>query len=124
MSSLAITVSYSAGSLVIQGPGTTQVIQISTPGAPGVVQLGTLSAAANQQITQAVASAAASALAAAQYAAQLPSLVVQLVATFAALPASPLGLFLVVADETKGGSPSIYFFTSTHRYWIAMVQDA
>lgn len=61
MSSLAITVSYSAGSLVIEGPGTPQVIQISTPGTPGVVQLGTLSAAVNQQITQAVASTTASA---------------------------------------------------------------
>lgn len=55
---------------------------------------------------------------------QLPALVVQQSATFAALPANPLGLFLVLADETKGGTPTIYLFTSTHRYWVAMVQDA
>ncbi|MDR6389254.1 hyaluronate lyase N-terminal domain-containing protein [Paraburkholderia phenoliruptrix] len=46
------------------------------------------------------------------------------VATFAALPANPLGLYLVVADETKSGNPSIYFFNGGHRYWVAMVQDA
>ncbi|WP_133663482.1 hypothetical protein [Paraburkholderia sp. BL10I2N1] len=46
------------------------------------------------------------------------------VATFAALPATPQGIYLVLADETKGGTPSMYFFTATHRYWLAMVQDA
>ncbi|HDR8938713.1 MULTISPECIES: hypothetical protein [Burkholderia cepacia complex] len=46
------------------------------------------------------------------------------VATYASLPASPRGLFLVLADETKGGNPTIYLFTATHRYWVAMVQDA
>jgi hypothetical protein len=56
--------------------------------------------------------------------AQLPSLVVQQSATFAELPTDPLGLFLVLADETKGGNPTIYLFTSAHRYWVAMVQDA
>lgn len=56
--------------------------------------------------------------------AQLPALVVQQSATFAALPDDPLGLFLVLADETKGGTPTIYLFTSAHRYWVAMVQDA
>lgn len=66
MSTLAITVSYSAGSLVIQGPGTPQVIQISTPGTPSVIQLGTLSAAVNQQITQAVSQSTASAATATQ----------------------------------------------------------
>ncbi|HEX7906881.1 MAG TPA: hypothetical protein VF534_02145 [Paraburkholderia sp.] len=50
--------------------------------------------------------------------------IVQQVPTFASLPQSPAGLFLVVADETKGGNPSIYFFNASHRYWIAMVQDA
>jgi len=60
MSTLAITVSYSAGSLVINGPST-QVIQLSAPGAAQVIQLGTLSAAVNQQITQAVSASAASA---------------------------------------------------------------
>jgi hypothetical protein len=65
MSSLSITVTYSAGSVVINGPGTPQVIQISTPGTPGVVQLGTLSAAVSQQINQAVSQSAASATAAA-----------------------------------------------------------
>jgi hypothetical protein len=65
MSSLSITVTYSAGSVVINGPGTPQVIQISTPGTPGVIQLGTLSAAVSQQINQAVSQSAASATAAA-----------------------------------------------------------
>ncbi|MBR7998249.1 hypothetical protein [Burkholderia vietnamiensis] len=46
------------------------------------------------------------------------------VATYASLPASPRGLFLVLADETKGGSSQMYFFNGGHRYWIAMVQDA
>lgn len=46
------------------------------------------------------------------------------VATYAALPATPIGLYLVVADESKGGGPSFYLFTTTHRYWFAMVQDA
>lgn len=131
MSSLQITVNE--GSLST----TTQVTQ--------VIQIGTLSAAVNAQITQAVANSAASATQAsasattatneasaasasaaqaAAYVAELPSLVVQQSATFAALPPSPVGLFLVLADETKGGSPTIYLFTSTHRYWVAMVQDA
>lgn len=46
------------------------------------------------------------------------------VATYASLPASPLGLYLVLADETKSGNPTIYLFTATHRYWVAMVEDA
>lgn len=99
-------------------------IQITINGQTQVVQLGTLSAAVNQQITQAVAASAASAAQAAQYVAELPSLVVQQVAAFASLPPSPIGLYLVLADETKNGNPTIYFFTATHRYWIAMVQDA
>ena len=110
MSSLQITVNE--GSL----SATTQVTQ--------VIQIGTLSAAVNAQITQAVAQSATSAAQAAAYVAELPSLVVQQSATFAALPPSPLGLFLVLADETKGGSPTIYLFTASHRYWVAMVQDA
>jgi hypothetical protein len=52
------------------------------------------------------------------------NLVCQQVATFSALPASPAGFYLVLADETKSGNPTIYFFTATHRYWIAMVKDA
>lgn len=46
------------------------------------------------------------------------------VATYASLPTTPAGLYLVVADETKSGAPSFYFFTTSHRYWFAMVQDA
>lgn len=74
--------------------------------------------------TSEAAAAATSAGQAAAYVAELPSLVVQQSATFASLPASPLGLFLVLADETKGGNPTIYLFTASHRYWVAMVQDA
>lgn len=46
------------------------------------------------------------------------------VANFASLPASPAGLYLVLSDETKNNSPILYLFTATHRFWIAMVQDA
>lgn len=46
------------------------------------------------------------------------------VSTFASLPASPLGLYLVLNDETKNNVPILYLFTSTHRFWIAMIQDA
>lgn len=46
------------------------------------------------------------------------------VATFASIPVGSHGLYLVTADETKGGNPSMYFFTSTARYWFAMVQDS
>lgn len=92
-------------------------LTITLNGQTQVVQLGTLSAAVNQQITQAVAACAA-------YVAELPSLVVQQAATFASLPATPMGLYLVLADETKGGTPTIYLFTASHRYWVAMVQDA
>lgn len=99
-------------------------LQITVGGRVTTIQLGTLSAAVNQQIRQAVAASAASAAQAAAYIAELPSLVVQQVATFGSLPASPIGLYLVLADETKGGNPTIYFFSTTHRYWIAMVQDA
>ena len=52
------------------------------------------------------------------------SLVCPQVATFASIPASPTGFYLVLADETKSGNPTIYFFTASHRYWLAMVQDA
>lgn len=54
----------------------------------------------------------------------LPAIVVQKAPTYASLPASPAGLFLVLADETKGGTPTIYLFDSGNRYWVAMVQDA
>jgi hypothetical protein len=52
------------------------------------------------------------------------ALVCPSVANFASLPATPTGFYLVLADETKGGGSIIYFFTTSHRYWIAMVQDA
>lgn len=52
------------------------------------------------------------------------NLVVQPAANFAALPASPAGLYFVQADETKNGAPTIYYFNGGHRYWFAMVQDA
>ena len=52
------------------------------------------------------------------------AIVQAIVPTFAALPAAPRGLYLVLADETKAGSPTIYFFNGGHRYWVAMVQDA
>jgi hypothetical protein len=45
-------------------------------------------------------------------------------ATFAAMPATVQGIALVLADETKGGGPTMYFFKGGHRYWLAMVQDA
>ncbi|HEX7906699.1 MAG TPA: hypothetical protein VF534_01220 [Paraburkholderia sp.] len=68
--------------------------------------------------------ATAAAAAAAGYVAGLPALVVQQVATHAALPASPVGLYLVLADETRGGSPSLYYFWSTHCVWFAALQVA
>jgi hypothetical protein len=43
---------------------------------------------------------------------------------FALLPAAPQGLVLVLADETKGGGPAMYFFKGGQRYWLAMVQDS
>jgi hypothetical protein len=46
------------------------------------------------------------------------------VSTFASLPPSPLGLYLVLNDETKNNVPIFYLFTATHRFWIAMIQDA
>lgn len=57
-------------------------------------------------------------------AAYVLSLVCPQIATFSDIPASPKGFYLVLADETKGGAPTIYFFTASHRYWIAMIQDA
>jgi chitodextrinase len=47
-------------------------------------------------------------------------------ATFAALqiPTASLLVF-VTADETKGGTPTLYFFdASGNRYWMAMVLDS
>ena len=46
------------------------------------------------------------------------------VATFASLPSAPRGFYLILADETKSGGPTMYFFTSSNRYWIAMTQDS
>lgn len=99
--------------LITVGTGTVQT-----------VQLGTLSAAVNQQITQAVAASAASAAAAAAYVAELPSLVVQQVASHASLPAAPAGLYLVLSDETRGNVPQLYYFWSTHCMWFAALQVA
>lgn len=50
--------------------------------------------------------------------------VVQQVPTFSSVPSNPAGLYLVLADESKNGAPQMYFFNASHRYWIAMVQDA
>jgi hypothetical protein len=60
MSATTITVNKPTGTVVIQGSGPTQTVNLTT-GKTQVVQLGSLSAAVNQQITQAVASATASA---------------------------------------------------------------
>jgi hypothetical protein len=60
MSKTTITVNKPTGTVVIQGSGPTQTVNLTT-GETQVVQLGSLSAAVNQQITQAVASTTASA---------------------------------------------------------------
>jgi hypothetical protein len=60
MSATTITVNKPTGTVVIQGSGPTQTVNLTT-GETQVVQLGSLSAAVNQQITQAVASTTASA---------------------------------------------------------------
>ncbi|MBR8360120.1 hypothetical protein KDW10_22560 [Burkholderia vietnamiensis] len=113
-------------------------ITITLNGQTQIIQLGTLSPAVNQQITQAVASASASATSAATsateaqaaaneaaaYVAELPTLTVQQSPTFAGLPPAPVGLYFVAADETKAGNPTFYYFAGAHRYWIAMVKDA
>lgn len=113
-------------------------LAITVNGQKQVVQLGSLSPAVNQQITQAVANASASAVSAAAsatqaqvaageaaaYVAELPTLTVQQSPTFAGLPPAPVGLYFVAADETKAGNPTFYYFTGAHRYWIAMVKDA
>lgn len=54
---------------------------------------------------------------------QLRTSVVQPVDTFADLPEEPSGLFLVLADETKGGSPTIYLYSGAKRYWFAATED-
>lgn len=46
------------------------------------------------------------------------------VASYADLPSSPSGWYLVTADETKSGTPSIYLFSGGNRYWFAMIEDA
>jgi hypothetical protein len=43
--------------------------------------------------------------------------------TFAALPPNPSGFYFVVSDETKNGQPTLYLFTNSNRYWVAMTQD-
>lgn len=53
-----------------------------------------------------------------------PGTQVVTVATYSALPVSPTGFYLVLADESKNGASQMYFFTPTHRYWLAMVEDA
>jgi hypothetical protein len=65
MSATTITVNKPTGTVVIQGSGPTQTVNLTT-GETQVVQLGSLSAAVNQQITQAVTSATASAATATQ----------------------------------------------------------
>jgi trimeric autotransporter adhesin len=60
MSAMTITVNKPTGTVVIQGSGPTQTVNLTT-GETQVVQLGTLSAAVTQQITQAVSSATAGA---------------------------------------------------------------
>lgn len=65
MSSLQIVVNPYAGSIVVNGPNAPQTIKLTPSSPPQIVQLGTLSAAVNQQITQAVSQSAANATAAA-----------------------------------------------------------
>jgi hypothetical protein len=54
---------------------------------------------------------------------QIVGMVIQPVATFAALPATPTGLYLVLADETKAGAPTFYLFNGSDRFWGAWVKD-
>ncbi|ELL0230815.1 prophage tail fiber N-terminal domain-containing protein [Salmonella enterica] len=50
---------------------------------------------------------------------------VVIVPTAAELPDSPRGLYLVEADERKGGGPQIYYYPgSGRRFWFASVEDA
>jgi hypothetical protein len=63
-------------------------------------------------------------LTAAELNAAITMLTAQIAPTFATIPENPQGIFLVLADETKSGAPTLYLFTTSHRYWIAMVQDA
>ena len=60
MSTLEITVTYSVASVEVSG-GSGPVVQITQPPQTQILQLGSISGAANQQITQAVASTTASA---------------------------------------------------------------
>lgn len=47
-----------------------------------------------------------------------------IVPTAAELPDSPRGLYLVEADEGKGGGPQIYYYPgSGRRFWFASVED-
>jgi hypothetical protein len=55
-------------------------------------------------------------------AANITSLSVNMVATYSALPESPDGLYLVQADETRGGALSFYYFWSTHCVLFAAIQ--
>lgn len=49
---------------------------------------------------------------------------VVIVPTAAELPESPRGLYLVEADERKGGGPQIYYYPgSGRRFWFASVED-
>ncbi|MFM0663323.1 hypothetical protein [Paraburkholderia sediminicola] len=91
--------------------------------ATATAQAGIATAAASTATTQA-GNAATSAGQVAAYVAELPTLVIQQVATYASLPASPVGLYLVLADETKDGTPSLYYFWSTHCMWFAALQVA
>lgn len=60
MSTLEITVTYSVASVEVSG-GSGSTLQITQPPQTQILQLGSISGAANQQITQAVASTTASA---------------------------------------------------------------
>lgn len=50
------------------------------------------------------------------------TLSVRVVATYAALPINPFGVFVVLADETRGGGPIQYMFLDGSTYWVAMVK--
>lgn len=39
------------------------------------------------------------------------------------VPEHPLGLFLILADASKGGGPQIYLYTGEKRYWFASTED-
>lgn len=73
---------------------------------------------------QASAAARDNAEQAAEDARELVENPVVIVQTAAELPAQPRGLYLVEADEVKGGGPQIYYYPgSGRRFWFASVED-